>query len=37
MARGITWNRSFGTADGASATASEPSWLSIISRPSWKS
>ena len=37
MARGITWKRSFGTADGASATGSEPSWLSIISRPSWKS
>ena len=37
IARGITWNRSVGTADGAQATASVPSAVSMISRPPWNS
>ena len=36
IARGMTWKRSFGTADGASATGSVPSIDSMSSRPSWK-
>ena len=37
IARGMTWKRSVGTADGASATASVPSSVSMISRPPWNS
>ena len=37
IARGITWNRSVGTALGARATASAPSSVSMISRPPWNS
>ncbi len=37
MDLGITWNRSFGTDEGAKDTGSEPSWLSMISRPPWNS
>ena len=33
----MTWNRSVGTADGAQATASVPSSVSMISRPPWNS
>ena len=33
-ARGMTWKRSLGTADGASATGSVPSIDSMSSRPS---
>ncbi len=37
IARGMTWKRSVGTALGASATASVPSSVSMISRPPWNS
>ncbi len=33
----MTWKRSFGTLEGATATGSDPSWLSMTSRPGWNS